>query len=202
MRRSTILGVCSFAGLCLLASSPVFADDAVVCPKYALEWVEMNSPSLSEVDALLAKAPPACKSLRTKVEDYRKSVAKAPNPVLDHSDFRFELTGCTRKGPGAECMATVTVKRDVNWALTGRDKLVRNDGTPIPISWMSVGGRSASFDGRGSGGGYEKIEAGLASQVTFRFDAPVEPNQVQALVVAIGASLSGRTVALSPIPWK
>lgn len=202
MFRMMLVGALVFVGLGRLWASSLLVDDEAVCPKYALEWVETNSPNLDEVDALLARTPSSCRNLRRKIEDYRKGIAKAPNPVLDGGGYHLELTGCTRKGPGAECTATVTAKANVTWFLTGRDKLVKKDGSAIPVSSMSVGSHSVSFGGRRAGVNYEKIEAGLTSQITFRFDAAVDPEQIQALVVAVGAALAGRTVALSPIPWK
>jgi hypothetical protein len=202
MSRMMNVAAIALGSLCMLFANSSLADDEAVCPKYALEWVDMNSPTLKEVDALLARTPSACPTVRRKIEDYRKGIAKAPNPVLESHNFRLELTGCTRKGPGAECTATVTAKSNVTWFLTGRDRLVKQDGSAIPVSSMSVGGYSVSFGAGRAGVNYVKIEAGLSSQITFRFDAAVEPDQVQALVVAVGAQLSGRTSVLSPIPWR
>ena len=202
MSRMINVAAIGLGSLCVLCANSSLADDEAVCPKYALEWVETNSPTLKEVDALLARTPSACRTVRTKIEDYRRGIVKAPNPILEGNNFRLELTGCTRKGPGAECTATVTAKSNVTWFLTGRDKLVKQDGAAIPVSSMSVAGYTVSFGAGRAGVNYVKIEAGLTSQITFRFNAAVDPDQVQALVVAVGAQLSGQMSVMSPIPWK
>ena len=178
------------------------ADENPICPGMTRYYLDKLSKigsyedKASFRDNLDGKCPTLAKIISADLNDHPPPL---PPPTYANSLFTFELQNCTRKGKGAECQATITPKRNFSFGAYSWQTYLADDAGKIPLTWMSVGGHGYPI-GQDIKAPDEDLAANITTPVILRFDGPVEPKKVQALVVPFATNHGA--VPLKGIPWQ
>lgn len=131
--------------------------------------------------------------------------APAPQHVASPSysgrTYNVELEGCSQTGDGALCTTYVTANNRIAWHFNDRSYLADGNGGRIPAVDMTIGNDSRNVSNQGYQVIFSYLEPGIRTRITYHFSGPINPSEIQALVIAVDAPLSRRSATLSPVPW-